>query len=331
MRLCGSGPTHPGYGGHTMRIGLSFPRTLRPSLLPKIARELEDGGVEDLWVIEDCFYTAAPSLAAGALTVTERIEVGIGILPAVVRHPAITAMEIATLQELGSGRLVAGIGHGVQRWMEQIGLRPKSPLTALRETMTTVRSLLAGEEVTFDGETTQLDAVQLQNPPESSTPLLAGVRGPKSMQLAGEIADGVILAEPASPEYVTWAKKQAKSQGPFEIVAFAPWLVIDDGAMARRLMAPWLAGELSKSNQGFSVLSFHDELLDRADDVDALADLPPDLWSQLGPIGSPRDALTYFDNLAQVGVERVGVFPAPMEEYALADVGSLIELVRRRG
>ena len=85
----------------------------------EFAPALEAGGVDQMWFIEDCFYTAGISLAATALALTERLQVGIGILPAVARNPAVTAMEIATLAELAPGRLLAGIGHGVQEWMEQ--------------------------------------------------------------------------------------------------------------------------------------------------------------------------------------------------------------------
>ena len=82
-------------------------------------------GVDQLWVIEDCFYTAGISLAATALARTESLTVGIGILPAVARNPAVTAMEIATLAKLAPGRLLAGIGHGVQEWMDQMGAAPR--------------------------------------------------------------------------------------------------------------------------------------------------------------------------------------------------------------
>ena len=94
-----------------MRIGLAYPPTLPPSLLPEVAAQLDRGRIDELWLIEDCFSTTGPSLAAAALTATERMEVGIGILPAVVRHPAMTAMELATLADLGGGRFTAGIGH----------------------------------------------------------------------------------------------------------------------------------------------------------------------------------------------------------------------------
>src|SRR5699024_6275102 len=173
-------------------LGMAFDRTFDPALVRHFVRSL-DGKVGELWLIEDCFYTTAPPLAAAALAVTEELRVGLGILPARARTAAITAMEIATLAGLGPGRVVGGIGHGVQSWMGQMGVRPASPLTALDEVLTTVRRLLAGEEVSFQGRYVTLDQVQLDQPPAQPVPVLAGVRGPKSMALAGRSADGVVL------------------------------------------------------------------------------------------------------------------------------------------
>ena len=115
------------------RIGMCFDRTFPAAQVTEYARQLEASRLDELWLIEDCFYTAGVSLAATALSATERIAVGIGILPAVARNPAITAMEIATLCNIAPGRLRPGIGHGVQEWMGQMGVRPASPLAALEE------------------------------------------------------------------------------------------------------------------------------------------------------------------------------------------------------
>ena len=202
---------------------MCFDRTFPPSFVTEVARRLDEGGADQLWIIEDCFYTAGVSLAATALATTERLTVGIGILPAVARNPAITAMEIATLCELAPGRFLPGIGHGVQSWMEQMGALTPSPLTTLEETIVAVRRLLAGENVTMHGRHVDLDDVRLDRPPSIVPPVLAGVRGPKSLQMAGRVAGGIVLAEPASPSYVTWALDQAgnrpgdsrpKSSGP---------------------------------------------------------------------------------------------------------------------
>src|SRR5699024_208260 len=97
-------------GSTRAAVGMCFDRTFPADAVLEFARDLEAGGADELWVIEDCFYTAGPSLAAAALAVTERLTVGIGILPAVARTAAVTAMEFATLHQLGPGRVLPGIG-----------------------------------------------------------------------------------------------------------------------------------------------------------------------------------------------------------------------------
>ena len=183
-------------------VGMCFDRTFPAPLVLDVARDLERGGADQLWVIEDCFYTAGVSLTAAALSVTERLTVGLGILPAVARNPAVTAMELATLCALAPGRFLPGIGHGVQDWMGQMGARPASPVTTLEEVLVAVGRLLDGERVTMHGRHVHLDDVQLDQPPPSPPPLLAGVRGPRSLAMAGRAAGGVVLAEPASSPYV---------------------------------------------------------------------------------------------------------------------------------
>ncbi len=190
-------------------IGMCFDRAFPAGAMPEYARRVEAAGIEQLWVIEDCFYTAGVSLAATALAVTDSLTVGLGIMPAVARNPAITAMEIATLCNIAPGRFVPGIGHGLQNWMQQMGARTPSPLTTLDETITVIKRLLSGEEVTFEGREVTLDAVQLDQPPSVAPPIVAGVQQEKSLALAGRVADGVILVEGAGPTYVDWALEQA--------------------------------------------------------------------------------------------------------------------------
>ena len=222
---------------------MCFDRSLPAAFVVEVAEALEAAGVDQLWVIEDCFYTAGISLAATALARTERLTVGLGILPAVARNPAITAMELATLADLAPGRLLAGIGHGVQGWMHQMGARPASPLTALDEVITVVRRLLHGESVTFDGRYVTMRNVVLDSPPDRVPPVLAGVRGPKSLSLAGRVADGVVLAEGAGPTYVRQAVDAAGSPTPSGVGLHGARNP-RRRATARRIMAPFVGGML---------------------------------------------------------------------------------------
>lgn len=312
-------------------IGMCFHRTFPPSVVTDLARRLEDGGADQLWVIEDCFFTAGVSLAASALAVTDRLRVGLGILPAVARNAAITAMEIATLSGLAPGRVLPGIGHGVQTWMAQMGARTPSPVTTLEEVLVAVRRLLAGERVTMHGRHVQLDDVELDQPPPEPPPLLAGVRGPKSLAMAGRAAGGVVLAEPASPSYVRLALDQAGQPADFHVAVFGALCIGPDRASAYQHMAPWLATLLDDPSVGLRALPFFDDLVARhaRHGVDGLVTMPPDWWTELAPIGTLDDAAAHIEALEAAGVDSIGLFPAPDVTLAMAQVRDVLTLARR--
>ncbi|MFE7504063.1 LLM class flavin-dependent oxidoreductase [Promicromonospora sp. NPDC057488] len=170
---------------------------IRPSTPPSrvipLARAIEAAGIEEIWLWEDCFQTGGISAASAILAATERVRVGIGVMPTPLRNVALTAMEVATVDGMFPGRLVPGIGHGVQSWMGQVGARAASPLTLMREYATTLRALLAGERVTTSGRYVTLDDVKLDWPPARPVGVPVAATGPKSLRLAGEVGDGVVL------------------------------------------------------------------------------------------------------------------------------------------
>lgn len=192
-------------GGMTA-LGAVFLPQLPPERLRDVARAADDAGLEQLWLWEDCFLEGGIASAAAALAWTDRLQVGIGLLPAPLRNVALTAMELATLHRLFPDRLLAGVGHGVQSWMGQVGARVESPLTLLREYAGALRALLDGEQVTAQGRYVQLDQVALDWPPARPARLLAGATGPLSLRLCGQVADGTILSSGTSPQAVREAR-----------------------------------------------------------------------------------------------------------------------------
>lgn len=174
-------------------LGAIFPPSEPPEQLLPVARAADAAGLEQLWIWEDCFYEGGISTATAALGATENLVIGIGLLPVPLRNVALAAMEIATVERLFPGRLVPGIGHGVLEWMGQVGARAESPMTLLREYTAALRALLHGETVTTDGRYVTLDKVALDWAPTTPPPLLVGAVREKTMRLAGELADGVIL------------------------------------------------------------------------------------------------------------------------------------------
>lgn len=183
------------------RLGFAFVPTNPPNRLLPVARAVEDSGLDDLWVWEDCFAESGVAAATAALATTERIRVGIGLMPTPLRNVALTAMEIATMSGMFPGRLLPGIGHGVQDWMGQAGVRVDSPMTLLREYADALRRLLAGEEVTVNGRYVTLDAVRLAWPPAEPR-LAAGGFGPRTLEFAALHTDATLYAGGLSPEVV---------------------------------------------------------------------------------------------------------------------------------
>ena len=118
------------------QIGVMFRPEWPPEELPRFAREAERDGFAELWLVEDCFLVGGLTMAATVLARTESLRVGIGLLPAAMRNPALAAMEIAGLGRLHPGRLAVAFGHGVEPWMRQIDARPPNRLAALEEVVT---------------------------------------------------------------------------------------------------------------------------------------------------------------------------------------------------
>jgi 5,10-methylenetetrahydromethanopterin reductase len=175
------------------RLGVNFVPTLPPSRLRPLARAADAAGLDELWVWEDCFKESAVASAAAALAWTERITVVISLMPVPLRNPALCAMEVANLSGMFPGRLIAGLGHGVQEWMGQVGARVESPLTLLEEYATAVRRLLAGERVSTNGRYLRLRDVALDWPPSPPPPLMLGGAGPKSVAQAARLGDGNMM------------------------------------------------------------------------------------------------------------------------------------------
>ena len=202
-----------------------FPPSQPPERLGAVAAAAESAGLEQLWVWEDCFAESGIATAAAILAATSRVTVGIGLLPVPLRNVALTAMEIATLSRLFPGRLTPGVGHGVLNWMGQVGARAESPMTLLREYTGALHALLHGKTVTTHGRYVHLDDVTLAWPPTEVPPLLVGGIRPRTVSLAGELADGVIIPGGVSPEEVRTSMghlhgQRSAGRGPADVVVF---------------------------------------------------------------------------------------------------------------
>jgi alkanesulfonate monooxygenase SsuD/methylene tetrahydromethanopterin reductase-like flavin-dependent oxidoreductase (luciferase family) len=188
-------------------LGIVFRPQIAPEKLRPVAEAADRSGLDELWLWEDCFDEGGISSAAAALAWTDRLRVGVGILPVPLRNAALTAMEIATLCRMVPDRVDIGLGHGVRNWMEQVGAGVESPMTLLREYVAVVQSLLVGDTVTADGRYVHLRDVALGWPPAHRPRLHVGAMKPKTIALAGELADGLVLTGGSTPDDVRAARR----------------------------------------------------------------------------------------------------------------------------
>ena len=312
------------------QIGVLVPPHIPAGDLAGYAQKAEQLGFAEAWIAEDCFLHGAIAQAATILASTRTLHIGLGIIPAAARNVAFAAMEIATLAGLHPGRLTVGVGHGMPGWLDQAGARPSSPLTLLEEYIQTLRWLLEGQRVDYAGRYVRLSRVELTHPPSVLPAVFAGVRGPRSLRLSGQIAQGTILAEPVTPEYLSDAAKHINSPG-HQIVAYNFAAVDDDPDLARRRVrhALAVAGEPDWQPH-VAVLEFAAELAElrrNTGSPDAFAAALPDSWiDRLAVVGTPEQARQRLASLRRHGASHTVLIPACPDPRSALD--SLARLIR---
>src|SRR5437588_11101662 len=116
-----------------------------------LANIAEANGFHSLWFAENAFNRGVLPAASACAAATRRIGIGIGVFNPYNRHPTLMAMEIGALDELAQGRVRLGIGSGIAAATRRMGLHPDRPVAAMRDAITIVRGLLAGEEGNYPG------------------------------------------------------------------------------------------------------------------------------------------------------------------------------------
>ncbi|WP_405927665.1 LLM class flavin-dependent oxidoreductase [Streptomyces griseus] len=309
-------------------VGVLLPRDLPADRILPYARRAEELGFGSVWVVEDLGFRGGVAQAAAVLASTERIRVGIGLLPAGARNVAFAALEIASLAQLFPGRVDVAVGHGMPHWMRSVGQWPRSPLALLREYVDALRALLRGELTQRRGQYVHLDGVQLDPSalPGIVPDILAGVRGPKSLAVSGEVADGTVLAEPVAPEYARAALGHIAADRPHRLVAYNVASVDADRGTALAAARPaleWI-GE-PDWHAHIAPLPFADELVELragcADRSEFVRRLPDDQVARLAVAGTPQEARARLDGLWSAGVTDSVL--APVGPDPVAALGSL--------
>jgi alkanesulfonate monooxygenase SsuD/methylene tetrahydromethanopterin reductase-like flavin-dependent oxidoreductase (luciferase family) len=338
-----------------MEIGIGLDATLNLSLADQAAlsQEAARSGYTSIWTPEstgqDSFQLCSQRWAASCQVRPEGLWTGIGVSPVLYRTPLAFAMSGGTVSQLTGGRFIMGLGAGGSyrpRTRQALGLPRLSTLALMRDYLTTVRRLIAGEEVTYQGEVVTLQGVSLAIHPPPRTPVYLGALGPEMLRLGGELADGVCLNW-CTPEQIAWSRERVvegaarggRDPQSVQVVEYIRVCVDQDVEAARRAFARSTMGyalgqtvptererqlgyRAHFERMGYTAaLAELDRMRQRGATPDEVADaFPAELLRRVGYYGTPQEAAAAFRRLAEgldVAIVRV-VAARPGIETVLA-------------
>lgn len=287
------------------------------STLVERARLAERSGFNAVWLADERFYREVYTCLAIVAENTNKVQLGPCVTDPFVRHPALTAVAISTLDEISRGRAILGLGGGVSGFTE-LGIEAKKPPRAIRETIELVRALMSGEQVDYHGEIINFTDGHLGfKPVRPRIPMAVASNGPLGQRAAGALADIAIMEACGSVEEVRvfraeverGAEKAGRTLSEVTLTARLNCCIADDGRIARDAVRPTVARILGRGSMRFATaeqqgLTFSEEI--RASVANAPYHLGVKPYLPLLPMVTDRqvDAFTLAGTPAEV-TERV--------------------------
>ncbi len=310
--------------GTFISVGRSF-----ESALDRV-RQAEALGFDSVYTTHVAARDSLSVLMAYA-SVSERIRIGTGVLPAFSRTPVATAQAAATIDEFSGGRMVLGIGvsHKVtnEHWFDT---EIPKPVTQMREYASIVRALFRGEPAP-QGEFFNTDFAFMGYDPRPDLPIYIAGLSPRMLRLAGEIADGVVLWL-CGPSYIRDVVIPAVREGReragrtlegFDVVAAVPAALTDDrdavyatmrGDLVTYMSLPFYRAMLERSGFGEEIAAF-DAAMNGGDPERALAAISERMLSELFAIGSADEVRGGLRRYREAGAASPGVSPVPKTDF----------------
>lgn len=222
-------------------IGMRLHGGMAPKPCIELATAADIHGLSSVWFAENPFNRGIMPALVGATLATKKLKIGIGVFNPYNRHPTLMAMEIGALDELAEGRAALGIGSGIGDRVTKMGLSYEKPLGAVRDAITIIRGMMAGETVTHQGAVFSVSNVKMEYvPPRPQMPLYMAAMGDQALRLCGQIADGLMISNMCPPGYTERAihvlQEGADKVGrprPKEVVQYVLGAVSEDRNEAR--------------------------------------------------------------------------------------------------
>jgi probable F420-dependent oxidoreductase len=293
-------------------------------------KRAEGLGYDSVYVTHIAARDSLTVLMAYAVA-TERVRLGTGVLPIYSRTPVATAQSAATIDEYSGGRLVLGLGVShqvtVENWYQA---KIQKPLKAMREYVAALRACFAGEDPP-QGEIFRTAFHFMGYQARADLPIYVAGLSPKMLQLAGEIADGVVLwlcnpeyiREVVVPEVTKGRERAGKGLDGFDIVAAVPAAVTDDKSATYEVMRselitywslPFYRAMIERSGFGGDIAAF-DEAMSAGDTGRAVAGISDRFLDDLTAVGSAEDVRAGVDRYAKAGAASPCVGPISRTDF----------------
>jgi 5,10-methylenetetrahydromethanopterin reductase len=292
-----------------MRIGFCLHDVPPGPRVVPLGRRAEELGYDALWVAETRLTRDAISVLGALAATTERIALGTSIVNTWTRGPVLMALTAATLNDLAPGRITLGLGAASDPLIASQGIERRRPVTQMREYVDAVRRLLRLEPVSVEGEVVRVTDVTLdflRGVPRDpiQVPIYIGATGGKMLDLAAEIADGVVLNLFLPAEYTRDARARIGELDAPQLVGVA---VSHDGEEARAVTRQFVTMYLGGQPHIAAELGLEPELVARLTElIGTWPPRPGGLEEAVGLVGSDL-----VDRLAVAGTaddcrERIG-------------------------
>jgi probable F420-dependent oxidoreductase len=287
--------------------------------------DAERSGYQDTWTSEISDPDAFVTLALAARE-TSTVRLGVAIVPMGTRSVPALANAAASVATVAAERFILGLGVSteviVEKWH---GMTSGKPLGRSRETIELMRQLLAGGKSDYDGEIVKSKGFRLRHPPTAPPPIALAAMGPKMMELAGEIADAVLLTflplvgVPTAIEAIHRGAERAGRDAPPEIIMGEIVVVTDDAETARAAFAREVAFYLSAPPYQRALTRYgFGEDVERGrrrwaeGNIDRVAEgVSPELTDALAAIGSYEYARQRFEDFWAAGIDTITITTPP--------------------
>lgn len=284
------------------------------------AVQAEKRGFKNIWITDHFnnrnLYVSLTVIA----TYTNHIKLGPGVTNPYLHHPATTAQGVASLNEIAPGRVVCGIGVGDRTTLEMLGFELKEPLRAIRESVELVRKMLSGETVQYQGARFNVKGGRFNFKVKDRIPIYIGAQGPKMLQLASKIGDGVLInashpldVEEAIKHIRLGVKESGKDLESLDIAAYTSISIDRDKKKAEKAVKPVVAYIVAGSPR--LILERHSIPAQLAEEIrndimkgkwgEAFAKVNPEMVEAFSICGTPETCVEKIQALTKLGVTQV--------------------------